>query len=47
MPLNYLFSKRNQKIRDEIPDIIYHDILPNKLRNQINYIIVDTIDKLF
>lgn len=38
-----LFSKRQKKLRGEIPDVYQYDSIPPKLRTQICFIIRDTI----
>ena len=45
MAIFELFSKRQKKLRGEIPDIYQYDEIPNQLRVQIIYIWKDTIGK--
>lgn len=45
MAIINLFSKRQKKLRGEIPDIFAYDVLPNHLRVQIVHIIQDAFGK--
>lgn len=45
MPIFELFSKRQKKIRGEVPDIYVYEEIPKNLRVQIIHIIQDTIGK--
>ena len=38
-----IFSKRQKRARGELPDVFVYDVLPNRLRVQIMYIIDDTL----
>lgn len=43
MPILDIFSKRQQRLRGEVPDVLTYDKLPNKLRIQIVHILTDTL----
>jgi hypothetical protein len=43
MAIFKLFSKRQKKIRGEVPDIYSYEEIPNPLRVQIVHIVRDTI----
>ena len=38
-----IFSKRQKRVRGELPDVFVYDVLPSRLRVQIMYIIDDTL----
>jgi hypothetical protein len=40
-----LYSKRQKKLRGEVPDVYVYDDLPRKLRNQIVHIWLETLGK--
>ena len=40
-----LFSKRQKRMRGEVPDIYVYDEMPGPLRVQVKFIIEDTINK--
>lgn len=41
MPIRDLYSKRQQRLRGEVPDVYQYDIVSSKMRNQIIHIISD------
>lgn len=43
MPTFDIFSKRQKRARGELPDVFVYDVLPDRLRVQIMYIIDDTL----
>ncbi len=44
MAIVELFSKRQKKLRGEVPDIYQYEDIPQKLRVQIVHIIKDTFN---
>lgn len=43
MPIFELFSKRQKKLRGEVPDVYQYEILEQSFRVQVVHIIRDTI----
>jgi len=43
VPIFDIFSKRQKRDRGELPDVFVYDVLPDRLRVQIMYIIDDTL----
>lgn len=45
MPIFELFSKRQKRLRGEVPDIYTYDIIPQTLKVQVVHILTDAIGK--
>ena len=45
IPTGDIFSKRQKKLRGEVPDVYVYNDLPDPLRQQIVYILEDTFDE--
>ena len=45
MPVFDIFSKRQKRIRGEVPDVYQYDEIPHKLRVQVIHILVDALGK--
>ncbi|WP_095165413.1 STM4504/CBY_0614 family protein [Pseudomonas sp. Irchel 3H3] len=43
MPIYDLYSKRQRKLRGEVPDVYVYDAFPNTLRAQLSYMIKDLL----
>ena len=44
IPTGDIFSKRQKKLRGEVPDVYVYNDLPNPLRQQICFILSDAFD---
>ena len=47
MPVHDLYSKRQKRLRGDIPDVYTYDAISDKLKTQIKYAISDFVDNLY